>query len=87
MDIFGTKRLIKQYEARLVDKDKQIADLRLLVFAPPTANQIPLVALEADAVMSGKDNVIELSREETEKILEEQSEASRILSGTYGNDT
>jgi hypothetical protein len=63
--------------------EQQVADLRRLAFNATSATRIPLVTLEADAVMSQKEETIELSQEELAKIQDEEAEADRIFSGTY----
>lgn len=93
--MFGTtKEIIKQYEAciasqkeqyesRIFDLKSQIEDLRKLAFSHTSASNIPLAALEADAVMGQREETIELSEEELRRVEEIDSEASRILSGNY----
>ena len=74
----------QQYEARISDLKDQIADLRKLVFMPPTPVAIPYQALEADAVLSVSERpVVSLSPEDDEKLDFLASEANRILSGSY----
>lgn len=91
--MFG-RRVAEQYEARIAELKaahsvqisilhSQISDLRKLAYNATSATHIPLVALEADAVMSQKEETITISREELERISEEQSEADRILAGNY----
>jgi hypothetical protein len=61
----------------------QIQDLKKLVYSPTSATTISPVALEQDAVLSQREEVIRLSPEEIEKMQEIEAEASRILSGMY----
>lgn len=81
--IFGTKKLIEQYEARIADLKKQIEDLRSLNLPKVNSYLIPANDLEADAVMSGKEEVIHLSEQELKELEEAVSERDRLLSGTY----
>lgn len=70
------------YELRIADLKAQIEDLRSLTiprFHPPG---IPLIQYEADAIISGKQEITEHNENEAEKQAIE-SEAQRILSGTY----
>jgi hypothetical protein len=76
--MFGNKRLIAQYEARISDLHAQIADLRALVLPTRDPNGITALEIEADSIVSGKDEVIEV---EDRELLE--TEASLILSGMH----
>ena len=66
------------------EKDKRIADLQHMIslLQPHNGQSIPLVQLEADQILNGNDQVIELAKS-PEKIDEAESELNRILSGTY----
>jgi hypothetical protein len=94
--IFGAKRLLAEKDARIAeiqrDRDERVNELRAqisrlerLVFSPDTSRYVPLIAREADAILSGEPSqeAREPSSEELEKLLEEHNEASRILSGQY----
>lgn len=92
--MFSNKDLIKQYElrmaetvaayeARISELKSQITDLKKLVFSSTSSTHIPLVSLEADAVLSQKDETIFISEEEMARIQDVEAEASRILSGNY----
>lgn len=73
----------KLYEARIVELNLQISDLKKLIYSPTSATDIPLVTLEADAIISQKDEVIEFNSEdisETDKMIRE---ADRIFAGSY----
>lgn len=81
--MFGQRALAEikaQYEARIAQYEAQLADLRKLVFSQTSASQIPLVALEADAILSAKPETIEIGPGE---ITDEELEADRILAGAY----
>lgn len=87
--MFGNKKLIEQYEARIADLKGQIKDLRSisLPFAQSTA--IPMHALEADAILTGKEETYHpshLSEHEKREIDSAESEADRIFSGTYDHE-
>lgn len=71
------------YESRVSDLKTQIEDLKKLVFAPPTASRIPLVALEADSIMSQREETIVMSPDEIARLEADESEANRLLSGNY----
>lgn len=77
------QNLVGVYEAHIKTLEHQIADLRKLVFSSTSSTIIPAVQLEQDAILSQKDEVIELSQEEIAELQEVESEANRILSGTY----
>lgn len=71
------------FNAHMETLRDQIRDLRQLIFSPTSATQVPLVALEADAVMSQQEVEIRLTLKEQEALEAIESEASRILSGEY----
>lgn len=83
--MFGTKKLIQQYEARIAGLERHIEDLRKLVHPQAYSQAASSVAEEADAIMSGQDQVIyeSVALEPSEEIKNEISERDRILSGTY----
>lgn len=66
------------------EKDKRIDDLKglLKIFTASTQADPEQTALEADALMSGHQEVIEITSE-SEDAEEEALEADRIFSGTY----
>ena len=68
---------------RLPPLSKQVDDLRGLVFPSTVPGGIPLIAMEADAVMSGKTEQIILSDEELKQREDEMLEADRLFAGTY----
>lgn len=77
------KTLTEQYEARISQLQDTVQDLRRLVFSPTSASSVPLVHLEADAVMSQKEEVMEVDPEEAEKMSFLLREQDRIFSGAY----
>jgi hypothetical protein len=92
--MFGTKRITEAYEARIADIQRShaaevrallshIESLKALVFVPHNTSNIPEAQLEADAILSVRENVIELTEEELKRRAEEESERSRILGGNY----
>lgn len=81
--MFGTKKLISQYEARISDLQAEVRYLRSLVSPPTSASRIPVLSLEADAVISGHDEAIDPTADQQQEWDDIQSEANRILSGTY----
>lgn len=72
-----------QYEARIAQLKDQVADLKKLVFTQTSAFNVPLVHLEADAVMSQKEETIQVSDRDLEEAEKIQSEADRIFAGTF----
>ncbi len=84
--MFFNNKLIEQYEARIEDLKRQIEDLRALSLPHLSAQKLDKNVLEADAILSGKEEVFEpsdITPEELEAMRLEQSERDRILSGTY----
>lgn len=80
------KRLQEQanlYEARISQLQSQIEDLRKMVFVPTSATSLPLVQIEQDAILSGKEEQVTITQEELAQLEMEQSEADRIFAGTY----
>jgi hypothetical protein len=77
------RTLHEQYGARIAQMEDSISDLRRLVFSPTSATNIPLVHLEADAVISQKEEVMEVDPSESEKFEFLTREADRIFSGNY----
>lgn len=77
------------------EKDKRIEDLKtqvdslLSMVSPKTsAHTIPLNQIEADAILTGRDEVIEvevdnLDTRRQQELIEIEREAQRILAGTY----
>lgn len=87
MPLFGRCKVCASKDAHLADLQAQIQDLRRFAIPKNNPHSIPLIQMEADAVLSGQDRVINLPAEEPVQGDREndeiQSEASRILSGTY----
>lgn len=81
--MFFYKRLISQYEARIKDLQQQIQDLRTLALPTTVSRSVPLISLEADAIISGKDEIYDLSDAERAEKDDEISERDRVLSGNY----
>jgi hypothetical protein len=92
--VFGHKALVSSYEKRIsslteahyahvASLEAHIEDLKRLVY--PTQNYMhpTLDQMEADAILSVKETVIELTEEEQKRRSAEISERDRILSGTY----
>jgi hypothetical protein len=74
-------------DARIKDLQSQIADLKSLLFTP-SSQHIPVVHLEADAIINNTGETMhlherELTADEIKRLEEEQSEAARLLSGSY----
>jgi hypothetical protein len=71
--------LCKEKTARIKDLQAALADLRSMVLPRHVEKGVPLVHLEADAVISGQQDQFQ-SDPQTD---EAQDEAARILSGNY----
>ena len=87
--MFGTKKLIQQYEARIQALEAHIKDLRTLVI-PQNNPQSEAISLENDLIMNGSEHQVEVEYEETPITSEQRaeherviSERDRLLSGTY----
>ena len=92
--MFGHKALIASYERRIVELKEaherelsllrqHLDDMQRLVFPPQNTSFVPPVQIEADAVLSVKETVVELTEEEMQRRENEMSERSRLLSGQY----
>ncbi len=81
--MFGTKALIAQYEARIADLKAEIGALRTLVLPSSRPYHIPVGQLEADAVLSGTQDILQLTPEQSQEQDEILAERDRILSGQY----
>ena len=81
--MFGTKRLLAEKDARIAELKEQIAVLRSLVIPSQAKRVIPEVQMEADAVLSGQEEISVLNQKEVEEQEAIESEASRLLSGSY----
>lgn len=77
------EELKKAYYEHIKSLEQHIEDLKALVFSPTSAKDIPLVHLEADAVISQRDEVMEVSQEEAAKQDFILRERDRIFSGSY----
>lgn len=73
------------YFTHIKTLESHIEDLKRLVFSPTSASDVPLVHLEADAVMNQRDEILEVpvskeKKEEYDFILRERD---RIFSGEF----
>lgn len=80
------QKILQVYEARILDLQSQIADLRKLTI-PPKQSLLPLVELEADAALSGRDSPIKITDAQIKELEEAGHEASRVFLGTYDYET
>ena len=71
------------HAAELAAYRMHLEDLQRLVFPPQNTTSIPLVQLEADAVLSVRETTVDLTEEELKRREDEISERNRILSGQY----
>lgn len=70
------------YEARIKDLKIQVEDLRSLTIPRSSSTGIPLIHLEADGILSGKQDTTTISDDPDEQS-KLDSEAQRILAGSY----
>lgn len=71
-------------DAHIQSLKDEIISLRKMVLPTSTENALPVVQLEADAVLSVNQDVIPINEEEIRRQeFNVFSEASSILSGTY----
>ncbi len=66
-------------------KDSEIAFLRALVRPEPSlpSDPLPIITLEADAIIGGSDQQLQLVQPDNTRQAELDSEAATILAGTY----
>ncbi len=94
--MFGHAALITQYETRLRELKEahatlvaalrsQIETLTALVRPQALSGALAGAAQEADAAISGNEDISLLTPEQQAEIRRIDEEASRILSGTYDN--
>lgn len=90
--MFGNKALISQYEQRIAELKAahaaeigqlslRLEDMRALIM--PRNYSTTIQNLEADGVLSGQQEMIELTEAEQAEYDATISERDRILSGTY----
>lgn len=77
------RTLHDQYGARIAQLQDTVSDLRRMVFSPTSATVVPLVHLEADAVMSQREEVMEVDPSEMAQLDSDAREADRLFSGNY----
>lgn len=72
-------------DAHIKSLQDEVANLRRLVIPSESAgNVLPVIHLEADAILSGSQEVMQISDKELKKQAEDaNSEVSAILSGSY----
>ena len=75
------------YEAQALLLRAQNADLRSMVFPTNTPGHVPVLSAEADAVLSGNEESIEMTEKQIAEWHEINDEASRVLNGTYDEPT
>lgn len=80
------EELRQLYHSHLQTLEARVEDLKALVFSQTSASNIPLVHLEADAVLSQKDEVTEIDEEEVQKQDFILRERDRIFSGSYDEE-
>ncbi len=83
--MFWACKCCKEKDGRIDDLREQVSFLRDLARRPETSNKtIPSVTFEADAVLSGQQNIVELNEGESGiAINDDDLERDRLLSGTY----
>lgn len=75
--------ILSEKDARISDLKEQIELLRSLAIPPQSQNRVTLQEVEADAVMSGYQDQIELTSEQLKELEEQEAERERLLSGNY----
>lgn len=77
--MFGKCRVCEAHTKHIDSLRSEVESLRRL--ALPQTNSLPMIEMEADAILSGRQDQIEIpSYEEQRKI---DTEASQLLSGSY----
>ena len=74
-------KVCKAQQAHIESLQAEVKMLRGLI--SPQSSTIPLVQVEADAVLSGSQEPIQPSKDQIEEYERIQSEAARLLTGTY----
>ena len=75
------------YEAQALLLRAQNADLRSMVFPTYSPGHVPVLAAESDAILSGNEEPIEMTEQQVAEWHSINSEASRVLNGTYDEPT
>jgi hypothetical protein len=76
-------KVCEEKDRRIADLQKQITTLSALVTPPTSASRIPLLHLEADAVLSGNQESIVIDEIEQDRLRAVNTEADRILTANY----
>lgn len=76
-------RVCEEKDLRIRDLQEQISLLREMVPPQTRADRIPVLLAEADGVLSGRDAPIDPTADQLKELERIESEANRILSGTY----
>lgn len=71
------------YEAQCLLLRAQNADFRSMVFPENRPGHVPVLSAESDAILSGNEETLEMSDEQIKEWHSINSEASRVLNGTY----
>jgi len=71
------------YEAQALLLRAQNADFRSMVFPTYSPGHVPVLAAESDAILSGNEEAIEMTEQQINEWHSINSEASRVLNGTY----
>lgn len=62
------ERLLSEKDARIADLQSQIADLRKWVIPDNAPASIPVLQIEEDAVLSGRDEIIDVSPDASDEL-------------------
>jgi hypothetical protein len=81
--LFFKCRVCAEKDLRIADLQAQVETLKALATPPTSASRIPLLTLEADAVMNGAHEPIKVENSEKNEFQRIESEAYRLLSGTW----
>jgi hypothetical protein len=81
--LFFKCRVCAEKDLRIADLQAQVETLKAFATPPTSASRIPLLTLEADAVMNGDHEAIRVEDTEKKEFERIENEAYRILSGTW----
>ena len=75
-------KICKEKDARISDLKLQIGDLRSIAL-PKALKSEDDHQVESNAILNGQDDIIEVSESMAKELSEIESEAHRLLTGTY----
>lgn len=81
--MFGRCKICTEKDLRIATLEAQVHLLTTLVAPPASASRIPILQVESDAILSGRDEAIDPTPDQQRELERIESEANRIFSGTY----